>query len=160
MKNETKIENLEERHVAFVSFVGNYVGKPEVFKDLFGKLAAWAGPKNLMGPDTVFLSVYQDDPRKTPPEELTLEVCMTVPEDAEVEGDIRKKMLPGGKYAVMRAELAYPKDYGPAWEEVVKWTEENGHELDMSRPSYEIYLNNPEEHPEKHHILDICLAVK
>ena len=36
----------------------------------------------------------------------------------------------------------------------------NNKEIDMSRPSYEIYLNRPEEHPEHHHILDVCMAVK
>ena len=36
----------------------------------------------------------------------------------------------------------------------------NNLEIDMSRPSYEIYLNNPEEHPEKHHIIDICMSAK
>jgi AraC family transcriptional regulator len=38
--------------------------------------------------------------------------------------------------------------------------ENNNYEVDMSRPSYEIYLNNPEEHPEKHHIINICMSVK
>jgi AraC family transcriptional regulator len=30
----------------------------------------------------------------------------------------------------------------------------------MTRPSYELYLNNPDEHPEKHNIVEICLSVK
>ena len=47
-----------------------------------------------------------------------------------------------------------------AWDTVVEWIERNNYEVDMSRPSYEIYLNNPEEHPEKHHIIDICRSVK
>lgn len=160
MENEIKIKELESRHVAFVSFVGNYIGNAEVFKNLFEKLGAWAGSKNILGPDSVFLSAYYDDPKTTPPEELKLELCLSVPEDTEVEGDIRKKLLPGGKYAVINAELKGPEEYGPAWEVIVKWASDNNHGIDMSRPSYEIYHNNPEEHPKKHHIIEICLAVK
>ena len=85
---------------------------------------------------------------------------MTIKADVEVEGDVKKKVLPGGKYVVMRAELKGAEEYGPAWDKLVEWIKENNLEIDISRPSYEIYLNNPEEHPEKHHIVDVCRSVK
>ena len=160
MENEIKIKELDERLVAFVSFTGNYIGNSQVFKDLFDKLCGWAGPKGLITEDTVFLSSYQDDPEVTPPEELTVEVCMTISDDVEVEGNVQKKTLPGGKYVVMNIELNGPEEYGDAWKKVVDWMKENDAEIDMSRPSYEIYKNDPNEHPENHHILDICMAVK
>ncbi len=161
MKNrEPKIQELPERVVACVSFTGNYIGKPEIFADLFNKLGGWAGPKGLMSPETVYLSSYTDDPKSTPLDELKLDVCMSIPENTDVEGDIQKKVLPGGKYAVMHCELEEAQEYGSAWESIVEWVGKNGYSMDLSRPSYEIYLNNPEEHPQKHHILDICLSVK
>jgi AraC family transcriptional regulator len=159
MKKEPIIKDLVERQVAFVSFKGNYINNPKVFKDLFDKLTGWAYPKNLIGPDTVFLSSYQDDPKVTPPEELRLDVCMSIASDIKVEGEIQKKVLPGGKYVVSNVELASSEEYGPAWNEVIEWAKSNNYEIDMSRPSYEICLNNPEEHPDKHHIIDICLSV-
>ena len=158
--NEPEITELEDRTVAYVSFVGDYVGNTEVFAELFGKLGAWAGQKQLFGPDTLFMSAYYDDPGITPPEELKLDVCMTIDDDVEVDGDIKKQKLPGGKYVVMRAELTGAEEYGPAWEKIVGWLAQNGLEIDMSRASYEIYLNSPEEHPEKHHILDICMPIE
>ncbi len=160
MENEIKIKELDDREVAFVSFTGNYMGNSQVFKDLFEKLCGWAGPKNLINSNTVFLSAYQDDPNTTPHEEMTVEVCMTISPDVEVEGDVKKKVLPGGKYVVMNVELEGPEGYGPAWNKVVEWMKENKVEIDMSRPSYEIYLNDPNEHPKKHHILDICMSAK
>ncbi|MCI5211147.1 MAG: transcriptional regulator, partial [Candidatus Electrothrix sp. ATG2] len=46
MKNEQpKIEELPERTVAFVSYTGNYMGNPQVFMELFGKICGWAGAK-------------------------------------------------------------------------------------------------------------------
>lgn len=60
----------------------------------------------------------------------------------------------------MSAELESPEEYWEIWIKLVDWIKENNKEIDMSRPGYEIYLNNPEEHPKKHHIVDICLSVK
>jgi len=158
--NEPEITELKERNSACVSFVGNYLGNASVFEELFGRLFSWAGPKQLMGQDTLLMSAYYDDPGVTAPEELKLDVCMTIADDVQVEGDIKKKKLPGGKYVVMRAELTGPQEYAPAWEKIVEWVVQNRLDIDLSRASYEIYLNLPEEHPEKHHILDICMPVK
>ena len=157
---QPEIKNLSERLVACVSFVGNYIGNTALFAELFGKLGKWAGSKGLITPESVFLSSYQGDPRFDPPEELSLDVCMSIPDGIEVEGEIQKKVLPGGLNAVMHAELTGAEEYGPVWETLCKWTDENNYEIDMSRPGYEIYLNNPEEHPEKLNIIDICLPLK
>ncbi|MGM0770434.1 MAG: AraC family transcriptional regulator [Halobacteriota archaeon] len=157
---EPEIRELDERTVAYVSFVGDYVGNVEVFAELFGKLGSWAGPKQLISQNTLFMSAYYDDPGVTPPEELKLDACMTIDKDVEVEGEIMKQKLPGGKYVVMRAELTGPDEYGPAWGMIVDWLIKNNIDMDMYRASYEIYLNSPEEHPENHHILDICMPVR
>ncbi|WP_321431015.1 GyrI-like domain-containing protein [uncultured Methanolobus sp.] len=158
---EPSITEIEERTVAYVSFTGNYLGNAEVFSELFGKLFNWVAPKQeqLTGPDTVMLSAYYDDPAVTPPDKLKLEVCMSIPEEAEVEGEIKKKKLPGGKYVILSVELTGPEEYAAAWEKVVKWLIQNNLEIDMSRASYEVYLNSPEEHPKGHHIVDICMPV-
>ena len=55
MKNEKpEILTLHERQVACVSYTGNYIGNAQVFGNLFHKLGEWAGPKGMMGPETVF----------------------------------------------------------------------------------------------------------
>jgi AraC family transcriptional regulator len=106
------------------------------------------------------LSAYYDDPAVTPPEELKLEVCMSIPEETEVDGEIKKKKLPGGKYMVMRVELTGTEEYAAAWEKAVEWLILNKFEIDMSKASYEVYLNDPREHPQGHHIVDICMPIK
>lgn len=60
----------------------------------------------------------------------------------------------------MPCELTGVEEYEKAWEKVVQWVEKSSYEVDMLRPSYEIYLNHPEEHPEKHHLIKICMSVK
>ena len=154
------IKELSEREVACVSFTGNFIGKPEIFAGLFNKLCGWAGPKGLMTQATVFLASYENCPETTPLEELRLDICMSIPQDTETDGGIQKKLLPGGTYAAMHCELAGPEEYETVWKDLVEWADSNHYQMDMSRPSYEVYLNNPDEHPEKLHILDLCLSVK
>jgi DNA gyrase inhibitor GyrI len=48
----------------------------------------------LVNETTKLSSAYQDDPNVTPPEEMTLEVCIDIPQDTEVEGEIKKKIMP------------------------------------------------------------------
>lgn len=88
---EPKIQQLTERTVAFVSYTGNYMGNAKVFADLFKMLCGWAEPKGLMTPATLFLSSYQDDPNLAYPDELKLDVCMSIPENTVVEGEVQKK---------------------------------------------------------------------
>lgn len=154
--------DIDPKEVVYVSFVGNYIGNASVFEKLFGTLCGWAGDKQLFGPETRLLSAYYDDPDTTPPEELRVDVCMTIPPGIEIplDGEIQRQTLPGGKYAVMRAELTGPEEYSPAWYAIAGWINENNLELDLSRPGYEIYLNSPDEEPEKLHRVEICLALK
>ena len=157
---QPNIKELSEREVACVSFTGNFIGKPQIFSDLFNKLCGWAGPKGLISQTSVFLASYENCPETTPLDELRLDICMSIPQDTETDGEIQKKVLPGGQYAVMHCELTGPEEFETVWNNLVDWAGKNDYEMDMSRPSYEIYLNNPDEHPEKHHILDICLSVR
>jgi len=158
--SEPAMKDLADRNVACVSYKGNYIGNTVVFGELFGKLCGWGFQKQLMGPDTVLIAAYYDDPGVTPLDELTLDVCMSIPEGVQGEGEIAKKILPGGKYAVIGLELDGPEEYSAAWEKIVEWVALQGMEIDISRASYEVYLNNPEEHPQKHHIVDVCMAVR
>lgn len=157
---EVEIKDLPQMDVAYVRNIGNYINNPELFKQMFEKLCVWAAPKNLIGPDTVFLAVYYDDPNKTEPEKLKMDMCMTVSENAEVEGDVQKQSLPTGKFAVARLELKNSEEYGDAWNKLYsEWLPQSGEQPD-ERPCYEIYRNNPEEHPEKLHIVDLCVPLK
>lgn len=161
MQSETpNIKELEGRHVVYVSYTGDFQGNQDIFNGLFGKVCGWAAPKGLLTSNAIMISAYKDDPKTTPPEKMSVDVCLVAPEDTEVDGEIMKKTLPGGKYAVAAFELEGPHEYGPAWEMMVEWAKENELELDMDRPSYEVYKNNPKDHPKCHHLLDICMSIR
>jgi len=162
MEKDVKIEveEMPELHVAYIQHIGPFKGDVKLFAGLFGKLMGWAGPRGLLSsPETMVLSVYHDDPETTEEEKFRMSVCITVPEDTEVEGEIGKMTVPGGMYAVGRFELD-PDEYEEAWNLIYgDWLPKSGYQSD-DRPSFEIYRNDPSEHPENKHIVDICIPVK
>jgi AraC family transcriptional regulator len=160
MRMDVEVKEIPEMHVAYVRNIGPYMGDTELFGELFGKLGRWAGPRNLINKDTLFLSVYYDDPKITDEEKLRVDVCLTVTEDTKVDGEISRQKLDGGLYALARFEIKDPADYGNAWEAVYRdWLPESGYQPD-NKPTFEVYRNNPKEHPEGVSIVDICIPVK
>lgn len=161
-KREVKIEvkELPEMPIVYVRHIGAYKGNPALFQRLFGKLCGWAGPRGLIRPpQTKFLCVYYDDPDVTEDERLRVDVAMTAPKDTPVDGEVGKNILPAGKYAVGRFELSSP-EFEEAWSGVMGgWLPQSGYQCD-DRPCFEIYLNDPKQHPEGKCIVDICVPVR
>ena len=157
---KVNVQNCEEFTVAYLRYMGPYKGNAELFENLFTRLFGWAGPKNLCDQHTKVLSVYHDNPEITDEEKLRLSVCISVPEDTEVDGEIGKMKISGGKYAIASYELSGSKDYEKAWNYLYShWLPTSGFIPD-DNPCFEMYLNSPEEHPEKKHIVDIYVPVK
>ena len=158
-KNVT-VKDLPDMHVAYVRHTGPYMGDGELFSSLFNRLFTWAGARDLLNfPETRVLSVYHDNPEITDEDKLRTSVCITVPEDTNVNGEIGKMTIPGGRYAMARFELDVDQ-YAAAWDQVFKeWLPASGYQPD-DRPAFELCHNDPHEHPEGKHIVDICIPVK
>lgn len=165
MKNqeiETNVEvkDMPELHIAYVRHIGPYKGDQELFSSLFNKIMSWAGPRGLLRfPETKIMALYHDNPDVTEESRLRTDACITVPEDTQVEGEIGKATIPAGKYAIAHFEIA-PDQYQDAWNAVYGgWLPESGYQP-ADGPSYELCLNDPKEHPEGKHVVDICIPVK
>ncbi|KAF5434136.1 AraC family transcriptional regulator [Candidatus Methanophagaceae archaeon] len=158
---EAEVKDMPELHVAYVRHIGPYKGDSALFGRLFEQLMGWAGPKGLLQfPETKMLSVYYDNPEITDETEMCVDVCITVPKETQVEGEVGKMTLPGGKYAVARFELAGSEEYENAWNKVFgEWLPGSGYQPTDSA-CYELYLNDPKEHPQGLHIVEICIPVK
>lgn len=159
-KAQVEVKEMPEMSVAYVRHIGPYAGDEELFRGLYGKLMKWAGPRGLLRfPETKMLSIYHDDPKITDEAKLRTSVCISVPEDTATEGEIGKMKVPGGKFAVARFEIA-GDEFGDAWDALLGgWMPESGFQCD-DRLSYELCINDPNDHPEKKHIVDICIPVK
>ncbi len=164
MKNEKQVQvevkDIPDFHVVYLRYIGPYKGDVQLFEGLFGKLMRWAGPRGLLNfPETRVLTVYHDNPEITDEDNLRISVCITAPEDTPVDGEIGKIIIPGGKYAFARFEIA-TEEYQEAWNMVCSlWLPESGYQPD-DRPCFELCHNNYKEHPEQKHIIDICIPVK
>jgi AraC family transcriptional regulator len=161
-RNEVNItvKDMPEMHVAYVRHIGPYKGNAALFERLFGKLCGWAGPRGLIRPpETQFLCLYYDDPDVTDEQKQRVDVAITVAPETEVEGEIGKNLVAGGRYAVGRFELL-PTEYEQAWATIMGgWLPESGYQCD-DKPCYELYHNDPKTHPEGRCIVDICIPVK
>ncbi len=153
---EVEVKQMPEMHVAYVRNIGLYntIGKA------FERLMQWAGPRNLLQfPKTKSLGVYHDDPKVTDPDKLRADACITVPEDTEVDGDIGKTTIPGGLFAVAHVEITKDQ-FTESWDKLMgEWLPESGYQPD-DRMCYELYLNDPKDHPEGKFIVDICEPVR
>ncbi len=123
--------------VAALAHNGDYQTIPSTFM----RLATMAGALGLFGPGTRSFGIYYDDPSATPVGALRSEACITVPDDWAPSGDLLRREIPGGRYAVVLhvgpyAELghAYTWLYGT-------WLAQSGEEV-ADAPCVEEYLND------------------
>jgi AraC family transcriptional regulator len=157
---EIEVREIPEIHVAYVRNIGPYAKNEKLFERLINKLCAWAGPRGLLQrPDAKILAVYHDNPDITDEKNLRTDICVTIPPETKVDGEIGKSVIPAGKYAVAHFELASDQ-YADAWNAIYGgWLPESGYQPD-DRPCFELYLKSPKEHPEHKCVVDIYVAVK
>ena len=156
---DVKVKQVPEMTVAYVRNIGQYKGNSALFEKLIGKLCRWAGPRRLLGKDTKTMAIYHDNPDLTPEDKLRLSIAIEIPEDTRVSGEVGKMTIPAGQYAMARFELG-ENEYQEAWNLLYAgWLPESGYQP-ADGPCYELYLNDPKDHPQNKCIVDICISVK
>ena len=151
-----KTVELPNRTLAYIRNVGPYMGDSKLFERLFNEVIGWLTPKQLLLPASECMSMYHDDPESVPVDQQRISVGFTVPEGTQEEGNIKIMEIPAGKFIVGEFEIL-PNEYGQAWGEVMKQLNENN--LTVAGVMYESYKNEPKQHPEGRHVVDICVAV-
>lgn len=141
LKAEVEVNDWPEMEVAYVRHVGPYAGDAELFGRLSKTLFDWAGARKLINfPESKHIIIYHDDPHSTDESKLRTSVCLSVPAGTEVDGEIRKMTVAGGKYAVGRFTLS-PAEYGQAWNYMyAEWLPQSGYRPD-ERAAFEHYPN-------------------
>ena len=159
LKAQVEVKELTPQRIAYLRHVGPYQGDTELFGQLFGKLAMWAGPRGLLGPSATFVSVYHDDPGITDQSKLRTSVGVTVGDDVDVDGEIGAMVMAGGKYACARFRIDADQ-YAAAWAALMGgWLPDSGYQP-SDGPPMERYLNQPDQDPEGKHEVEICVPVK
>lgn len=153
---ETKIEvkQMPALSLIYCRHMGAFDQIGKAYETLF----KWAGPRGLVTPNAKTVTVYHDDPSITSMEKVRQDASLIVEGDVKVDGEIGKSTLPGGKYAVGRFELK-ETEFEKAWNTLCAWFTESGFEPGEG-PTYELYHNDYQDHPDHHFIVDICIPVK
>ncbi len=153
METKVEIRQMPEIRVAYVRHTGAFdqIGKA------YEKLMKWAGPRGVLNADTKTITVYQDDPSVTAIEKVRQDACITLSGDVNVEGEIGKAVIAGGKYAVGRFQVD-GKGFEKAWNTMCVWLIDNGYQNNGS--PYELYYNSFEDDVIQNFDVEICIPVK
>lgn len=160
-KMKVEIKTLQPMKLAYIRHFGSYKANDSVFSQWFENLCKRGFSKNIINKSTNYLTIYHDDPNTSIEEsQCYIDICISVPENTISDGIMWIQDFPWWKYAVTRYEIKTIPEYEKAWWELFcKWLPESWFELD-NRPVFERYKNDPKEHPEWIHIVDICIPVK
>ncbi len=155
---KVEVKEIDEINVVYVRHIGPYKGDAKLFKKLFNKLFQWAGARNLINfPETKSIIIYHDDPNITDEKKLRTSVCITVPKETQIDGEIGKLTLSKGKYAITRFTLGYD-EFEETWNWLYgKWLPQSGYEPD-DRLCFELYPEEKEKNGKC--IVDIYVPVK
>lgn len=157
---EVKIRKLSPITLAYIRYIGPFIGDVAIYKELSQKLLIWARSRNLMHfPDTKIIPVYHGNLGIADESRHRISLGMQVPADTRVDGEIGKMTLPGGEYAVGHFELPL-EEMLYAWQSMYRdWLPQSGFRPDDG-PLHEVYHTFPHEHPENKMAFDICIPVK
>ena len=159
LKGNFRIEELPARTLAYVRHVGPYQGDSALFGRLFTQAGAWINQRGLMGPGTEGMSVYHDDPQTVPIDQQRISVGFTIQQVTEGDQEVQIMELPAGKYLLGSFEID-ATEYPAAWQAVGAYMSEKGIAPSGGVPIvYESYKNDPNQHPEKKHLVDIGIAL-
>ena len=153
---KVEVKEMPEYRVVYVRHMGGY--EYEGISETWGRLCKWAGPRGLLGPETVAIGVSHDDPKITPPDKCRYDACIAVGPEVEGEGEVGIATLPAGQYAVTRYEGKADGIEGAYHSLFGGWFPASGYQPGDS-PSYEVYRNDPDKSG-GFFVMDICVPVK
>jgi len=152
--NDITVKEMPEMHLVYYRHTGEFhlIGKA------YEKLFTWAGPRGILNQNTKTITVYHDDPSVTEIENVRQSAGILVDKDVKGEGEFGTMSVPAGKYIVGSFEIDVT-EFKQAWDSVCIALSESGYQPSDGMP-YELYHCDPENHPEKKFVLDICIPVK
>jgi len=157
LNKSVEVAELPKMTVAYIRHIGPYKGNEELFGSIWNRLFSWAGPRGLLGgKDFKSLIIYHDDPDVTIEDKLRMSVCITVPAETKVDGEVGKMEIEAARYVIARFDLT-AKYFQQAWDWLYgQWFPTSGYQPD-DKPCFEMY---PEEPKDGKFIVDICVPVK
>ncbi|MBE7121181.1 AraC family transcriptional regulator [Bacillus cereus] len=161
VRGEVEIVTADNVNVAYIRHVGTYKELAIDFSKMIEKLFHYAAEQNYhVFEDTKVLTIYHDHHEFTEDYQLRTSLCITIPDESAVgTSDIGIMVIPSGKYAVCHFEIRQD-EYKGAWDFLYgEWLPNSGYKPRDSYP-FEVYKNDPRQHPENKHIVDIYVPIE
>ncbi|MGG0707698.1 AraC family transcriptional regulator [Bacillus paramobilis] len=161
VRGNVEIVTADDIHVAYIRHIGTYEELTIAFPKMIEKLFHYAAKENChVFEDTKVLTIYHDHHEFTEDNHLRTSLCIKIPDGSAVEtSDIGIMVIPSGKYAVGHFEI-FQDEYKGAWDFLYgEWLPNSGYK---PRDSYlfEVYKNDPRQHPKNKHIVDIYVPIE
>ena len=141
--SDVKVLTLEPMDLLAVSHVGSYMK----IGDAFYTLAQWLGERKVRTSGARMVGIFYDDPTQVEESKLRSKAAIHLAHetDAEIISPVEKVQLRGGDHAMLLHKGPY-QDLGKSWMWFYNdWLPKSGRTPDFSTPSFEVYLNTPEE---------------
>ena len=144
-----RVEERPERRLAVAEHRGSYMG--------IGR--AFARVVDRMGLRKPMVAIYEDDPGIVPEAALRAAAGVVVGPEAEVPEDLETRVVPAGRYAVMRYTGPYSSMHAAYLWLYGQWLPTSGHEP-RNHPVVEEYLTDPATTPPAQAVTDILLPLR
>ncbi|MER5171993.1 MULTISPECIES: AraC family transcriptional regulator [Thioclava] len=144
MIGEVTIRDVAAVRLAGIAHRGAYEDLEEAFGRLVNVFEEGLLWRHVLGA----AAIGYDNPRVTPVDKLRSDACFIVSEGCPIVAPLREIHYPEGRYAVLEVTGSYrqlPQAYAKLGDE---WYPASG-ETHRGLVAYEVYLNNPEEVPER-----------
>ncbi|PEC55679.1 AraC family transcriptional regulator [Bacillus cereus] len=161
VRGNVEIVSADDINVAYIRHIGTYEELTIAFPKMIEKLFHYAAEENChVFEDTKVLTIYHDHHKFTEDNHLRTSLCITIPNESAVEtNDIGIMVIPSGRYAVGHFEISQD-EYKGAWDFLYgEWLPNSGYKPRDSYP-FEMYKNDPRQHPENKHIVDIYVLIE
>lgn len=146
---------LKPRPYAYLRHIGPY---PEI-GSTFERMAQIAGRAGLIGdPDGQFVGVYHNDPCATPPNELSSDAGIALPQGVHAPEGLEEGVLPGGRYLKGIHQGSYAK-MGESWGALWEAIHALGAKPRMVSP-FELYISDMDTTPEDELITELYVGVE
>ncbi|HFJ9437991.1 TPA: GyrI-like domain-containing protein [Bacillus albus] len=161
VRGNVEIVTADDIQVAYIRHIGTYEELTIAFPKMIEKLFHYAAKEKChVFEDTKVLTISHDHHEFTEENHLRTSLCITIPNESAVEtNDIGIMVIPSGKYAVGHFEI-FQDEYKGAWDFLYgEWLPNSGYKPRDSYP-FEMYKNDPRQHPENRHIVDIFVPIE
>ncbi|CCW08585.1 MULTISPECIES: AraC family transcriptional regulator [Bacillus] len=161
VRGNVEIVTADDINVAYIRHIGTYEELTIAFPEMIEKLFHYAAKQNYhVFDDTKVLTIYHDHHEFTEEYHLRTSLCVTISDESTVEtNDVGIMVIPSGKYAVGHFEICQD-EYKGAWDFLYgEWLPNSGYKPRDLYP-FEVYRNDPKQHPENKHIVDIYVPIE